>query len=281
MVGGLTELTAGQAYKIEAVSRFSNSFRGHLYDTTTKPITLHKGWNWIAFPFMERGPVTMVTNAEEGDFITSQTGFAEYADGTWAGTLDMFTPGSGYLYKSVESKQLAFDPTMTVSQSRSWGARTPTVTEQDIDIHRYPSTMNVTADICRDGAALDGNGYTIYALVGDELRGISQCVDGHHYLTVYGEAATEISFVIENAETGESYEAGEKLTFRSDVVGSRKSPFAFNMGNATGIDTFDGSTRMTVYTLEGVLVSRDATLKTLRRLPKGVYIVNGQKRYVK
>ena len=281
MVGGLTELTAGQSYKIEAVSRSSNSFRGHLYDTTTKPITLHKGWNWIAFPFMERGPVTMVTNAEEGDFITSQTGFAEYADGTWAGTLDMFTPGSGYLYKSVESKQLAFDPTMTVSQSRSWGARTATVTEQDIDIHRYPSTMNVTADICRDGTTLDGNGYTIYALVGDELRGISQCVDGHHYLTVYGEAATEISFVIENAETGESYEAGERLTFRSDVVGSRKSPFAFNMGNATGIDTFDGSTRMTVYTLEGILVSRDATLKMLRRLPKGVYIVNGQKRYVK
>ena len=36
-----------------------------------------------------------------------------------------------------------------------------------------------------------------------------------------------------------------------------------------------------VYTLDGILVSRDATLKGLRRLPKGVYIVNGKKRYVK
>ena len=38
---------------------------------------------------------------------------------------------------------------------------------------------------------------------------------------------------------------------------------------------------MTVYNLEGILIRRDATLTTLNKLPKGVYIVNGQKCYIK
>ena len=72
------------------------------------------------------------------------------------------------------------------------------------------------------------------------------------------------------------------MTFAEGVVGSRTSPFAFTVGGSTGIDQrVDTSRPMTVYSLEGVLVSRDATLKTLRNLPKGVYIVNGHKCFVK
>ena len=149
-------------------------------------------------------------------------------------------------------------------------------------MYAYPNTMNVTARICRDGIELNGEAYNIYAMAGNEMRGVSQFIGSNHYLTVYGDNPVEIGFVIESAESGEQFVANETLTFHSDVVGSRKSPFVLTIGGATGISQLgDTSRSMTIYTLEGVLVSRDATLKTLRRLPKGVYIVNGQKCYIR
>ena len=118
-------------------------------------------------------------------------------------------------------------------------------------------------------------------MAGDELRGISQFIGENHYLTIYGDGTTDISFMIENAETGDTYVANETLTFHNDVVGSRQSPFVLNIGNGTGIDTLRNDIPMTVYSLQGVLISREATLKMLHSLPKGVYIVNGQKCFIK
>jgi hypothetical protein len=119
-------------------------------------------------------------------------------------------------------------------------------------------------------------------MFGDELRGISRLVRDNHYLTVYGNDPVEISFIVESKETGESFVTTETLTFSDDVVGSRKTPFILHIGDATGIDTLNTNGKpMTVYSLEGVLISRDATLKALKQLPKGVYIVNGQKCFVK
>ena len=281
-MGNIKELSVGKAYKIEANRLFTNSFRGHLYDASTNPVTLHKGWNWVGYPYMEKAQIDVITNAEEGDYVTSQTGFAEYADGNWEGTLDTFMPGEGYLYKSASEKDLTYDTSIFVSASRAWRARTAIVTEKNIDIHRYPNTMNVTAHIYRDGIDVSDQAYNIYALAGNELRGVGQFVGQNHYLTIYGDGATEISFVIENAETGDNYIANETLMFRSDVVGSRQNPFGLNIGDATGIDVVGSDKRpMTVYSLQGVLISKEATLKMLHSLPKGVYIINGQKCFIK
>lgn len=283
LVGNISELEAGKTYKVEANYRFTNTFRGHLYNVGAAPIVLHKGWNWVAYPSQEQTALaTAITNAEEGDYISSQTGFAGYAEGHWEGTLDMLTPGAGYLYKSVSDKTLAFDFSSAVDGSRAWKAQTATVTEQDVDIHRYPNTMNMTVQIVKDEMTTTASDYSIYAMVGDELRGISQSIGRNQYLTVYGDKPVEVTFVVESAETGETYVATETLKFVDDVIGSRKQPFVLNIGSATGIDVManDGHP-MTVYTLQGVLVSREATLKMLRRLPKGVYVVNGQKCFIK
>ena len=283
MVGNLKNLSAGKAYKIEANNQFTNSFRGHLYDMSTSPISLYKGWNWIAFPYTENTHLTAVSNADEGDFITSQTGFAEYADGNWEGTLDTLIPGNGYLYKSATEKDLSFD----FSETASSRAKVQTATAQPsggsiIDIHRYPNTMNMTIQLFRDGMSVSTDEYNIYAMAGSEIRGVGIQVGDKHYLTVYGSEPVKISFIIESTETGETYEAKEVLKFQDDVVGSRKNPFALNIGNATGIDIVGSDKRpMMVYSLQGVLISRDATLKILHNLPKGVYIINGQKCFIK
>ena len=142
--------------------------------------------------------------------------------------------------------------------------------------------MNMTARLYRDGMELPAAGYQVYALAGEELRGMSVAADDRLYLTVYGDRADDISFLVEQAESGEQYVATEMLTFVDDVVGSYRQPFALTISSPTGITLTGADHRpMTVYSLEGVLVSRDATLKTLSRLPKGVYIVNGKKRFIK
>jgi hypothetical protein len=52
---------------------------------------------------------TAITNAQEGDFIVSHTGFAQYVAGDWVGTVENLEVGQGYLYKSVSAKNLAYD----------------------------------------------------------------------------------------------------------------------------------------------------------------------------
>ena len=142
--------------------------------------------------------------------------------------------------------------------------------------------MNMTIQLFRDGMSVSTDEYNIYAMAGSEIRGVGIQVGDKHYLTVYGSEPVKISFIIESTETGETYEAKEVLMFQDDVVGSRKNPFALNIGNTTGIDIVGSDKRpMMVYSLQGVLISRDATLKILHNLPKGVYIINGQKCFIK
>ena len=141
--------------------------------------------------------------------------------------------------------------------------------------------MNVIARIYLDGQELPGSQYTLYAFAGDELRGISQYVGQNHYLTIYGDQSEEIRIIVENNETAETTAIKSTLTFCSDVVGSRSQPYAVTIESA-GINQIEfDSGPMNVYNLQGVLVSRDATIKMLRRLSKGVYILNGKRVLVK
>ena len=282
LVGPLTMLEPGKAYKFEASRSFASTLRGHRYDTASSPITLRQGWNWMAYPWQAEGTLsTVVTNADEGDYIVSQTGFAEFADSRWEGSFNTFVPGEGYLYKSSKAKTLSLDFSR-VSGARSRRAAVTDKGDPLIDIHRYPNTMSMTIRLERDDIELPASSYNIYAMVDGEMRGISRAVGDYHYLTVYGDNTAEVSFLVESIESGEAYKAQESLEFRNDVVGSRKMPYIMKVGGSTGIETIGDTSRpMTVYSLQGILVSRDATLKSVKRLPKGVYIVNGRKCYIK
>ena len=281
LVGDIEAILPGQAYKVDASQRFSRTMRGHLYSGA---VSMHKGWNWLAYTNTSARNLNIIQNPAEGDYIVSQQGFAEYANSSWEGTLTELTPGAGYLYKSASEKALTLDADNVPAGARAANRMVAAADNAELSriMRLYPNTMNMTARICRDGMELSGEDYNVYAFAGDEMRGVSQFVGSNHYLTVYGDKPVTIIFVVESAVTGDSYVAKETLTFTDDVVGSRKSPFVFNIGSATGIDQLlDTSRPMTVYSLEGVLVSRDATMKTLRSLPKGVYIVNGRKCFVK
>lgn len=282
-VGGIDKMEVGKAYKVEAKKDFSVTFTGSLHDLDESPVLLKRGWNWIAYPYYEnRDIASVITNADEGDYIVSQYGFTEYADGYWEGSIAQFNAGYGYLYKSAADKTLAF-VFDNVSQNAMVPAQFASEVKAttDVDVHKYPHTMNITARLYRgDGAEINDSGYTIFAISGNELRGVGKFVNGNYYITVYGDQPAEISFLIEDA--GETYMANETIDFTSDIVGSRNTPYAITIGEATGIGTmFLDDNDIVIHSVQGLLINKKATLDDIKRLAKGVYIINGKKYIVK
>lgn len=97
--------------------------------------------------------------------------------------------GAGYLYKPVNDKTVVFGNSAININAI---ARTISVdalgnnTEADVDMRKYPNTMNIILDVTQGGVSL-GSEYTVYAYIDNECRGISKFVDGKCYMTVYGE----------------------------------------------------------------------------------------------
>lgn len=278
MVGTLTALEAGKSYKVLAMTDFAPTFSGHPFDAAGTPIALQKGWNWIGYPHTTAAALSAaLADAEEGDRIASQTGFAEYADGSWEGSLSTLTPGTGYLYMSANAKQLNIT---TMAASR--GEESSEADETIPAMRRYPNTMNIVATIVRNEAPLEGDRYSITAMAGNELRGKSIAVGSRHYLTVYGEEPVELRFVVEDTQSGQTFTAKETQLFSDGLLGSRNAPAVMHIGVTTGIDGIASeATPTTISTLDGIVVSRQAAPADLRRLRKGLYIVDGRKFYVK
>jgi hypothetical protein len=286
LVGGFESLEGGVAYKVQSSMAFARVLEGHLYDASSNPITLHTGWNWIGYPYYEEQSLTAIQNPTEGDYITAQEGFAEFADGYWQGTISSLMPGAGYLYKSADSKQLSYHFAANATPARL--PKKPIATTdnelEDVDIHQYPNTMNITAKLYNGNQEMTDGLYTIYAMCGNDCRGIGLAVGEYYYITIYGEETVDISFVIENQVTGEMYVANEMLTFNGDIVGSRKAPYIIDVAAKapTGVqNTESGKQALTIYTVLGVLLNDNANIVDLQALPQGLYIVGGQKYYVK
>ncbi|MGM9733163.1 MAG: Ig-like domain-containing protein [Prevotella sp.] len=280
MVGNITGIVHGTAYKVEMKSQMSLILKDYAHDLVTSPITLKKGWNWISYPYYETRPLTgLVVNAEEGDYVVSQEGFASHSDGAWQGSLGQMTPGAGYLYKSVSDKVLQFDfnakSAMGAAMYETATAKAD-MTEFTVDIHRYPSTLNVIAVLNGDGAEMPED-CQVYAFVGNECRGVGKNIGGKYFVTVYGDASATVKFLVKNIRTGQEYEAGETVTFREDVVGSVKEPMVLTMTPTAIRRIFDSSRTYKVYSAEGVMVKDGITADKFSALPRGIYIIDGHK----
>ena len=285
MIGGIESLSPGVAYKMDVAYSVIKSFKGHLHDLANAPIELHAGWNWISYPYAEeRGINEVLSNASEGDYITSQFGFSEFIDGYWEGTLNNLTPGCGYIYKSSTNKTLDFDFSNVPSKAKVMRASSYSDESYtgEVDARKYPSTMNVIARVSAEDGNIVAEQCRIYAFAGNELRGESRCVGDNHYLTIYGKNATNITFVVEDRTNGDTFFAKESVTFDSGVLGSRKAPFTITVAETTSISNItDSSRKMKVYSIDGVLINSGATAESLKKLSRGIYIIDGQKFIVK
>ena len=270
----IENLLPAQTYKVKASTSFISKSKGRLFEASTTPVGINAGWNWLGYPLRENQELaSAISNASEGDYIVGQTGFAQFYAGTWEGTLKQLITNQGYLYKSVKQNNLEFAEATTPSQLSDEEQQ-----DMEVDIRKYPSTMNIIGKLTQKDADITGSNYRLYVMVGNECRGISQLIDGKYYLTIYGEKDEKLNMVIENLQTQESILVQDALTFKEDVLGSRTSPYDFNIDIMTGIENIlaDGK-ELRIYSIDGYLIDAHATVKTLRKLVKGVYIINGKK----
>lgn len=270
----IENLLPAQTYKVKASTSFISKSKGRLFEASTTPVGINAGWNWLGYPLRENKELaSAISNASEGDYIVGQTGFAQFYAGTWEGTLKQLITNQGYLYKSVKQNNLEFAEATTPSQLSDEEQQ-----DMEVDIRKYPSTMNIIGKLTQKDADMTGSDYRLYVMVGNECRGISQLIDGKYYLTIYGEKDEKLNLVIENLQTQESILVQDALTFKEDVLGSRTSPYDFNIDIMTGIEDIlaDGK-ELRIYSIDGYLIDAHATVKTLKKLVKGVYIINGKK----
>ena len=292
MQGLLKQLTAGSLYKMDMNDAHTYAFSGQ-QPATAAPVSLFPGWNWIGYPLT--GSQTLndafgLSKTDEGDVIIGQSGFAEYsAEDGWVGTLSSLTPGRGYLYHSSTTKALRFSPAASNVRLRNPQARdaSPTNTRSRVaasddsaaettselvapDRHAYPNVMAVVGQI--EGESLTGDEFTIAAYADGECRGISEQVDGKHYLTVYGQGEETLTFKAYD-ETGNSFDIEQALAFSADIVGSRAHPYTFTLASIMPTGVVEPSTQVThtqptgFYNLNGQFVGTNS--KQLRR---GIYI---------
>lgn len=270
----IENLLPAHTYKVKASTSFISKSKGRLFEASTTPVGINAGWNWLGYPLRENQELaSAISNASEGDYIVGQTGFAQFYAGTWEGTLKQLIANQGYLYKSVKQNNLEFAEATTPSQLSDEEQQ-----DMEVDIRKYPSTMNIIGKLTQKDADMTGSDYRLFVMVGNECRGISQLIDGKYYLTIYGEKDEKLNMVIENLQTQESILVQDALTFKEDVLGSRTSPYDFNIDIMTGIENIlaDGK-ELRIYSIDGYLIDAHATVKTLKKLVKGVYIINGKK----
>lgn len=219
-----------------------------------------------------------IAEAEEGDYIISHLdGFAEYVDGQWQGTMSSLTSGNGYLYKSSSKKAFEIDLFAQTAPSQAiMNDDTATQPTAMVDARIYPSTLNVIAVLSGDGTEVSED-CQVYAFVDNECRGVGRIINGKYFITVYGDVAATVKFLVKNLCTGKEYEAEGTLTFCEDVVGSVKEPMVLTMTPTAIRRIFDDSRKYKVYSVEGVMVKDGITADKFSELPRGIYIIDGQK----
>ena len=242
-------------------------------------ITLHKGWNRIAFSSPINLPLSVALSdytdkASEGDIIKSQDEFAvlNIVNGNrlWKGSLKYMRSGEGYMLKRNNDKEASFWYPSYWGASRYAGrGGTDAQMRQPLYINPMATSMSVIA--VTEGVDLQ-EGDRLVAYHGAEVCGVAEAdADGHFYLSVAesdSRAMSDVTFSIERE--GELVGlANQRMSYVSDaVVGSVDEPTVINFVSA---DSYaDGGW----YTLEGIRLSG-------RPAEKGVYIFNGTKVLVK
>ncbi len=237
-VGTLTELKPVEGYKI-LITNECDAYNSDVAYDPAKPVTLHKGWNWIGCGVegMSMRISDLFSNLaiEEGDMIVGQYGFEQVnSDGKWVGTLLELEPSIGYMFYSQSDKEFTF--ALVPKNKAPQAAPQADVNDRwAVDHHRYPSVMPVTAALVSEaGAHADADDYVVGAFCGDECRGIGVVVDGVMMINVHGENGDNITFRYVSADDEEII-SNTSMPFNEMPVGSISEPCEISLTGTTAL----------------------------------------------
>ena len=261
------------------------------------PVPVYTGWNWLGYygrQVASLGDALSSMQKVDGDMLKAQRGVAYWDVYSWSGSLLMMEPGVGYQFKSTVADQTFSYPSAIVTGTRQLAPRhapamengpSSTLTSSSavvsyfspVNFRNYPDNAIMAVKVVADGKALAG--IEVAAFADDECRTAAVTNDeGIAFLTIPGDETCELTFKV--AVDGEVVVAPLTLTYETDAIyGTPKHPVVMNLGDATGIrEMLNDNGMKSIYDLSGRKIQlEDQT----RKLQKGIYIINGQKKTVK
>ena len=244
------------------------------------PVTLNKGWNWIAYTplaTMTVGEALAAANPQKGDIVKSQTGMSIYGIYGWEGNLQALESGHGYMYYSTDAtaKSFVYPDAPSASARKAAPRRAPEALQifTPVDKYLYPNNMTMAIQL-KDGTAVVDTA-EVAAFVGDECRGASRAnSNGLYYLVIAGEGAGQ-PIILRTYIDGEVIDIDDTQQFVSDAnIGTSWEPYVIDLLNpsvgVTKVTIDDATDDDDWWTLQGIKL-------TQRPTQPGVYIHRGKK----
>jgi hypothetical protein len=282
--GDLTDMTNDQMYAVQLKADRKLRIVGKPVDPDECPIIVKKNWNWIGYYGRQVAAISDALSGMQpvnGDILKGQSGVTYFDTYEWAGSLPMMEPGVGYMVKSNTDEDRLFGyPAAALAAARAVN-ESRNVNEngffQPINFRNYANNAIMTVKLTAAGKTLGNTELGVFA--DDECRTVKLTNgEGVAYLTIPGDDETTLTFKV--AIGDKVFDASKTVSYVVDgVYGSPDSPLVIELSEATGIwEILNGDKDTSVYDLQG----RKVDLKDNRRkLSKGVYIINGQKKTVK
>ncbi len=247
-MGMLSSINNESTYKIKTNAACMVSMEGAETTSSSHPITIGSGWNWIGYPVSTGMSVATAFSditPTNGDQVKGQDGYANYYEGMgWMGTLSTITPGMGLLYKSNSSVSF----TLTYPTGSKGEILAENITAENNhwvpDMHAYSDNMTVTAVVELDDEELNSENYELAAFANGECRGSVKLMYieplNRHiaFLTVAGEGTETLSFGLYNTQTGEEiHDAEEWINFNNNAtLGDLRTPYVIHFRGLTGTE---------------------------------------------
>lgn len=226
--GNLSSLSNEQMYKIEVSEDGNAAVAGTVTGTSSHPITINSGWNWIGYPMNQSVSVETALSGFSPtveDLLKGREDYAIYYDDDWEsgwfGTLNTLDPGCGYMYHSLSSGTKTL-----VYQTGRGEATVDNITPENninkpVD-QRFADNMVVTAVVEMVGEELRSDAYELAAFADGECRGSVKLIyveplDRYvAFLTVFGETGDELEFRLTDGM--ETQVSSDVLAFTTDGV---------------------------------------------------------------
>ncbi len=238
--GNLMAIDPNKSYKLKMEQAASLELKGIPFSSTDETITLDRGWNWVGYiPSVKQDLDDALSTlpAERNEVLKTQDGFAMYDGNRWLGSLNILTPGSGYLYHANSTKSFNYH-SGTVGSEANNSYENPA--GWVCDIHKYVDNMNVVAKLYESKKEVENGKFTIGAFVNGECRGISVEKNGYFFITVYGEALNEkVIFKAYDQDEATVLDISENTFFNNHILGNFDEPFSLNLIDPTDIETIN------------------------------------------
>ena len=283
--GGLEKenLTNDQMYAVQLKADRKLRLVGQ--PVTNCQVNVVPGWNWVGYygrQVISIGNALAGMQPENSDILKGQSGVTYYDSYEWAGSLPMMEPGVGYMVWSSAKEDRPFSyPSAAIAAARSLA---PSAINEPLSTLFTPVNFRLYAGNAIMAVRLTAADKPVAnaalgVFAGEECRTAARTDDeGMAYLTIPGDDQVTLTFKV--ALGNEVFDVPATVSYEVDgVYGSPDSPLVIDLSDATGIVDVDAHVDVhDVYDLQG----RKVDLKDNgRKLPKGVYIIDGQKKTVK